>query len=357
VKVAVVRNRSYKGVIGKLGAPCQERYGRGSVQSVINALRAGGHTVAVFEGDITLFDKLMQFMPPEPSTGIPAGMVFNMAYGIQGESRYTHIPSMLEMSGVPYTGPSPFCHTVALDKVLTKLLMQLHGIPTPNFRVLDTPDGNVDGMKWPFIVKPRRESTSLGLRLVHNKTELAEAVNEVLVNFQQSALVEEYIDGREVAVALLGNDPVEVLPIVELDYGDREVRIMTKPDKFHKTGIEPTKVCPAPLGDAKTEELRKLSVALFHLTQCRDYTRLDIRLDKEGNPFVLEINSMATLGGKGGLVMAARTGGYNFKQLVWRILDVAHYRYFNCPAPRGINEGELDRYRRHTETTAGLESA
>lgn len=343
MKVAVVRNRSYRGVIGKLGQPCQEHYGRASVQAVINALRAGGHTVAVMEGDITLFDRLKEFMPADPTTGIATGMVFNMAYGIQGESRYTHVPAMLEMAGVPYTGPSPFAHSVALDKVLTKLVMQLHGIPTPNFKVLGDPAESVEGLRWPLIVKPRHESTSLGLRLVTNRQELAEAVEFILVEFQQSALVEEYIDGREVAVALLGNDPVEVLPMVELDYGDRELKIMTKPDKFHRTGNEPNKVCPAPLSPELEARLRDISVRLFHLVQCRDYTRLDIRIDPAGNPYVLEINSMATLGSKGGLVMAARTAGFTFKRLIWRILDVAHQRYFKTPAPRGIDSVEMQR--------------
>lgn len=337
MKVAVVRNRSYAGVIGRMGQPCPERYGRKSVQAVINALRTGGHEVRVFEGDITLFDRLQEFIPADPSTRIPTGMVFNMAYGIQGDSRYTHIPSMLEMAGVPYTGPGPFAHTVALDKVLTKLLMQLHGIPTPNFRVFEHPDAPTDGLKWPLIVKPRHESTSLGIRLVYNKTELAEAVDGVIRDFQQSALVEEYIDGREVAVSLLGNDPIEVLPIVELDYSDRELKIMTKSDKFHQTDSEPKKICPAPLTDSLATKCRKISLELFRLIHCRDYTRLDIRIDKDGNPYILELNSMATLGSKGGLVMSAKTGGYSFNRLIWRILDVAHMRYFGTPAPRGVS--------------------
>lgn len=333
MKVAVVRNRSNKGVISRINPPCLERYGRRSVQSVTNALRAGGHQVTILEGDVTLLPRLVEYMPPDPRTGQPTGMVFNMSYGIQGESRYSHVPAMLEMAGVPYTGPGPVSHTVSLDKILTKLLFEKAGIPTPRFCVMYRAEQNVKGLRFPLVVKPRHESTSMGIELVTNRDELRHAVEVVLTEFQQDALVEEYIDGREVAVAILGNDPVQILPIVELDFNDRPYKILTKPDKFHRTFEEPAKICPAPLTLRQTEQLHNIALAAFQVCQCRDYSRLDVRLDKFGNPFVLEINSMATLGQKGGFVLAAREFGYSFKALVWRILDIAHERYFGQPVP------------------------
>ena len=333
MKVAVVRNRLHEGVICRFGQVCPEVYGKRSVQTTIDALRAGGHTVAVFEGDKTLPANLESFMPSDPQTRQPGGMVFNMAYGIQGQSRYTHVPAMLEMAGVPYTGAGPLGHAVSLDKVVTKILMQNAGVPTPNFRVMSRIEMDDASLKYPLIVKPRHESTSFGLQLVRNPRELQDAVLSVVTEYQQEALVEEYIDGREVAVALLGNQPIECLPLVEFDFADRSLRAVTWNDKYHKTADEAVKRCPAPVSEELAARLREVALATFRACHCKDYSRVDIRIDPSGNPFVLEINSMASLGSGGSYVLAATTAGYTFPSLVCRILDIAHERYFGIPAP------------------------
>jgi D-alanine-D-alanine ligase len=334
MKVAVVRNRAREGVINRFGQPCPEVYGKRSVQMTLDALRAGGHRVAVLEGDKNLLAHLEAFMPPDAETGRPGGMVFNMAYGIQGQSRYTHVPAMLEMAGVPYTGAGPLGHTVSLDKVVTKILMQNAGVPTPNFKVMNRTDMDDSGLTFPLIVKPRHESTSYGLHLAENRQELEEAVLSVVSEYQQNTLVEEYIDGREVAVGLLGNQPAECLPLVEFDFGDRSVKAVTWNDKYHKHPDETARLCPAPVDEQLAARLRELSRVTFSACYCRDYSRVDIRIDRSGNPFVLEINSMASLGEGGAFVLAAKTAGYTFSGLVCRILDVAHERYFGVPAPR-----------------------
>jgi KamA family protein/D-alanine--D-alanine ligase len=332
MKVAVVRNRNNDGIVNRFGQPCPEVYGARSVQNVIDALREVGHTVAFFEGDKRLIANLEQFMPPDPRTGQPGGIVFNMSYGIQGDCRYTHVPAMLEMAGVPYTGSAPLGHALALDKVVTKILMQDAGVPTPRYQVMSQPDQRVDHLRFPMIVKPRHESTSYGLHFVRDQQELEQAVLEVVTQYQQDALVEEYIDGREVNIGLLGNDRIEVLPIVELGFSGRELHAMTWADKYHKTPDEPKKICPAPVSEELAERLRELSRATFRACRCKDYGRVDIRIDPSGKPFVLEINSMAALGERGSFVFAATKAGYSYQSLVCRILDVAHQRYFGTPA-------------------------
>jgi len=300
----------------------------------MDALRAGGHTVKVFEGDIKLLKRLSNYIPPDEKTGLPTGMIFNMSYGIQGEGRYEHVPALLEMAGIPYTGPGPRSHAVSLDKVITKLLLEKEGVPTPRFKTTRSLNGIINGLRFPLVVKPRHESTSNGLALVHDETTLKEAIDLIVNDYKQDALVEEYIDGREVAVGLLGNDPVEVLPIVEIDFADRPVKMMTRADKFHKTEDEPGKICPAPLNEALVEKLKRIATTTYSICKIRDYARVDIRIDKNGNPFVLEINSMTTLGRGGGYVMSAERAGYSFDELICKIVDVAHARYFGCPAPR-----------------------
>lgn len=339
MKIAVVRNRKNENVLCNFGRPCPETYGRKSVQRVMDALRAEGHEVKVIEGDGSLIRTLGKFMPADEE-GRPTGMAFNMSYGIQGDCRYTHTPSILEMAGVPYTGSSPFGHTLCLDKVVTKILMQNAGIPTPAWRVMDRPGRDPGGLAFPLIVKPRHESTSYGLEIVYDGDALYRAVDAVIGNFHQDALVEQYIPGREINVSLLGNNPPAVLPIVELDFGRRETRMETWDDKYHKTHDEPEKRCPAPLDPGLREALGDIAVRVFAAAHCRDYARIDVRIDPDGRPFVLEVNSMASLGTGGSFVMAAARAGLGFQSLIGRIVDVTHRRYFGTPAPRATLPAE-----------------
>ena len=333
MKIALVRNKSRDGVINKFGQPCPEAYGKSTIQSVLDALTASGHEVVCLEGDKTLLAQLEAFMPADPDRR-PTGMVFNMAYGIQGDSRYTHVPAMLEMAGVPYTGASPLGHALSLDKIVTKVQMQSVGVPTPAFAVMTRPDDPPPSLRYPLVVKPRHESTSFGLCLVHDLQQLRDGVATVTGRYQQDALVEEYVAGREVCVALLGNQPVECLPIVEVDFGARQDCLMTCDDKRHLRSDEPRRVCPANLDPALAEQLRRLAVATFRACHCQDYSRVDVRIDDSGHPFVLEINSMAALSPKSSFVLAATTAGYDFQSLIAQVVHVAHNRYFSVPAPR-----------------------
>src|SRR6516225_8795571 len=214
MRVVVVWNNDHSGVLNRFGLPCPERYGLRTVENVLTALREFGHDALLCEGNKEMLAALGRFLPPGPQ-GRPTGMVFNMAYGIQGECRYTHVPAMLEMAGVPYTGSSPLGHALALDKVITKQLIRDAGVPTPNFCVMRHGSEYAGGLRFPVVVKPRHESTSFGLQLVRRPSQLSDAVEAIVAQYQQDALVEEYIEGREICVALLGNEELEILPLVE----------------------------------------------------------------------------------------------------------------------------------------------
>lgn len=326
MKIAVVRNRKKEGVLYRYGRPSPETYGRKSVQRVMDALRAGGHEIKVLEGDLTLFRKLKAFIPADEN-GRPTGLVFNLSYGIQGDCRYTHLPAMLEMAGIPYTGANPLGQTIALDKVVTKQILQSAGIPTPKMAVMARPDlAAAEHLRYPLVVKPRHESTSCGLHLVHNEDELISAVLAVTAQFEQEALVEEYIPGREFCISVLGNEELQVLPFVELDFGTREHPMLTRDDKFHRTEDEPQKICPVTLKPELEARIREIVEQTFRACHCRDYARVDLRLDPFGNPYVLEINSMASLGQGGTFVVAAREAGYTFESLINEIVNIAARR-------------------------------
>jgi D-alanine-D-alanine ligase len=329
MKVALVyntKNVDTDDVINIFGMSTKEHYSEIAVERVAKALESGGHTVKIVEGGMSFIDELKNVMPRVVSGERP-GIVFNMAYGIQGQNRYTHVPAMLEMLGIPYVGSGPEAHSIVQDKVMTKIVLQKHNIPTPGFWVFSSSDDKFDDLKFPVIVKPKLESTSMGMKVVDNWNDLKDAVQEQIVKFSQEILVEQFIPGREFAVGLLGNgSQVEVLPIVEINLEGNPNNIQTKDDKLKKGGID--KICPAPLPKEKYKELEILCKKAFHKLGVNDYTRVDIRMDQQGNFYILELNSMASLGKGGSFYFAAKKAGYTYESLINKILDVSAERYF-----------------------------
>lgn len=325
MKVAIIFNKDMTGIINILGIQNKEKYNPVTVKLVAEALELGGHNVSIIDGNMNVIEILQAFMP-KVLEGEKMGMVFNMAYGIQGESRYTHIPSMLEMLGIPYVGSSPSGHALALDKVLTKIIMQQNHIPTPEFWVFSSKSDDMQLVKYPAIVKPKMESVSFGLRIVNNIDELRNAVDYIIHEFKQQALVEQFIRGREFAVGLLGNDPVEAFPVLEIDLEGNPDAIQTVEDKQKKPR---NKICPANISPEIAEKMTNLSIAAFKALQLRDFSRVDIRMDENENIYLLEINSMASLGRTGSYVHAAKSVGYTYNSLVNKMLDVAAVRYFS----------------------------
>ena len=266
------------------------------------------------------------------------GIVFNMAYGIQGESRYTHLPAMLEMLGIPYVGSNPAGHALALDKVFTKIIMQNHGIPTPKFWVYSDAQADMSLVEYPVIVKPKMESVSYGLQIVHDESGLRKAVKFIIDEFQQQALVEQFIRGREFCVGLLGNNPPEAFPLLEIDFEDDPNGIHSFEDKISKPR---KKICPANLSKELSDEIVQFSIRAFNALELRDFARVDIRVDENQNIHLLELNSMASLGPTGSYVRAAQVAGYDFRTLVNKMLDVASKRYFAVNGVPVQNGGEL----------------
>jgi len=324
MKVAIIYNRDIQGVINVFGMQNKEFYNEKTVKKVAQSLEKAGHNVTIMDGNKQIVERLENFMP-RVMEGEQMGMVFNMAYGIQGESRYTHIPSLLEMLGIPYVGSSPSGHTLALDKVLTKIIWKNNSLPTPEFWAFNSPKENISKVKYPVIVKPKMESVSFGLKVVYNDDDLREAIRFIVTEFEQQALVEQFIRGREFIVGLLGNSPVETFPVLEIDLDDDPDAIQTVDDK--KTNPI-KKICPAKISPELAEKMQKISIEAFKALNLRDFSRVDIRLDEDDNIYLLEINSMASLGETGSYVASAKVAGYNFETLANKMLDVASVRYF-----------------------------
>ncbi|PBB29669.1 hypothetical protein [Mesorhizobium sp. WSM3882] len=334
MQVAIVRNIEAKGVINRFGQPCPQPPqpwpdGGAITERVMAALQEGGHETLLCEGNKELLSTLERFMPPDPQDP-PSGFVFNLAEGIQGEYRFIHVPAMLEMAGVPYTGSSPLGHGFSYDKVISKMLMRSCGVPTAKFRVMRRGTETTGDLRFPLVVKPRYEDNSFGLQIVHEPARLREAVVAIVTQYGQDALVEEYIEGREVCVALLGNEELEVFPLVEIDLG--ETGFVSWEAKYLPALARP-QICPAQIVSSLATLLQDISVATFRACECRDYARIDLRIDRSGQPFVLEINSMPGLRMRSVYITAAITAGHSYSSLVNRILDVAYTRYFGKGVP------------------------
>lgn len=327
MKVAIIYNRDLSGVLNKFGMQNKEFYSQKNVKNVAHCLELAGHDTAIIDGNMYVIERLQNFMP-RTINGEQIGMVFNMAYGIQGESRYTHLPSMLEMLGIPYVGSTPSGHALALDKVITKVVWQNKGLPTPDFWVFSSSSEVLSDVRYPVIVKPKMESVSFGLKVVYDENALRESIHFIVTEYQQQALVEQFIPGREFAVGLLGNSPAEAFPVLEFDLEGDPDAIQTEDDKKRKPR---RKICPAEIPQEFADKLTDFSCRAFHALELRDFARVDIRVDASDNIYLLEINSMASLGQGGSYVAAAKVAGYDYCSLVNKMLDVATVRYFSAP--------------------------
>jgi D-alanine-D-alanine ligase len=332
MKIAVVYNRMSKKVINLFGMPNRETYGLKSIKRITDALKKGGHQVIALEGDKDLIDNLEDFMP-QVLKGERPGMVFNLSYGIQGQARYTHVPGILEMVGIPYIGSGPLAHSLALDKVVAKMIFRQNGIPTPDFAVLDSPGFQMPDLTFPLIVKPKNEAVSFGIRIVNTEAELRDAAGVIFDKFQQPVLAEQYIAGREINVGILGNSPPEAFAPAELVFGEGGPDIYTYEDKIRRSGREVGVMCPAKLDEDLASHAQAIAIRAFNALGCYDCARVDMRMDNEGNLYILEINSLPSMGEHGSYVAAAEAMGMDFTALVNRLVEVASARYFGTPSP------------------------
>jgi D-alanine-D-alanine ligase len=340
MKVAIVYNRNSQNVINVFGMPNREKIGMKTIGRLADALRNGGHQVAAFEGDKDLIDKLEDFMP-RVVQGERPGMVFNVSYGLQGQARYTHVPSILEMVGIPYVASGPMGHSLSLDKVVTKMILRQQGLPTPDFTVLHAADAQVPELPYPMIVKPRNEAVSFGLKVVHDESELREAAQVVFDRYRQPVLVEQFIEGREINVGLLGNNPPEAFPPVELGFGDGP-SVYSYEDKTGRSGRTIEHVCPAPIGEDLTARAQEIAVGAFQALGLNDCARVDMRLDGDGNLYILETNSLPSLAQSGSYLVGAAQVGLDFTSFVNRLVEVASARYFGTPAPPVLDARRVD---------------
>lgn len=316
-----------------------------TVDALVSAVRAGGHQSEFLEGGISLIESLEKYKPD---------ICFNICEGHFGDAREAHIPAILEMLHIPYTGSKVLTLALCLDKPMTKRVLSYHDLPTPDFQSFERADELLNPeMRFPLFVKPSREGTGMGVSrssIVHDEDELHEQVNHILERYKQPALVEQYIEGREVTVGLVGNliGPVaRRLPVDESAPRVQSGLRFLPPMEVNLSAFEDSDVvysnrlkvalaeeldylCPAPLEYDMVDELNWLAAAVFRVTGALDVSRVDFRLDVNDGlkPYILEINPLPGLApGYSDLVIEAAAEGVDHTYLVNMILDTALKRY------------------------------
>lgn len=280
-------------------------------------------------------------------------MIFNLCEGFEGDSSgEPKVASFLDLMKIPYTGNCPYTLELCLDKFKTKQVLDLNKIPTPKYFLFTKEhleEGNFPKhkLKFPVIVKPSKEDASVGITtesIVYNDSELLNRVRFVIETYKQPAIVEEFIEGRELNVAIIGNgENCEVLPISEilLLNGSKIVCFDSKWSPESKEYKNTVGSCPASLPKWLTEKVKKVALNAYKATNCRDYARVDIRL-RRSTPYVIEVNPNPGINKDSGFYRSAKTAGMSYKDMIYKIYSYAVKR-------NGFRKNKNEKFEYETE--------
>jgi D-alanine-D-alanine ligase len=261
--------------------------------------------------------------------------VFNLCETFCGDAKLqTVVTRILDEMGIPYTGSHSMALDLTTDKTRTKEMLEGTGIPTPRFRIFRSANEvRTKGLRFPLIVKPNFEDGSVGIEadsVVSNRRQLKKKVAQVVEKYRQPALAEEYIDGRELNVAVfINNGSTEVLPISEIlfrDFPDGAPRIMSYTAKWIENAEEFRKtvgVCPSELSDDVREKVKSIAHECIQASGCRDYARVDMRLDQKNQLYVIEVNANPDISPDAGFMRSFSASGRSYEDFVRSVLQWA----------------------------------
>lgn len=309
-----------------------------TLQSIRDAIASHGHEVVDLEatGDL-----------PTLLTTTHVDVVFNIAEGFKGRNRESQVPALLELLDIPYSGSDPATLAIALDKSLAKRVVRQAGVLTPDFLLMHTGRERLpkELQRFPLIVKPNAEGSSKGVHsasVVRSEAELREEARRVIERYEQPALVEQYIAGREFTVGLLGERRPRVLPIMEVVFLDKSeptpvYSFAHKQDWSDRVRYD----APAKVEPAMGEAIRRAARAAFSALNCRDVARIDFRVDAQGRVFFIECNPLPGLTpGWSDLVLISQAEGMEYRRLIGEILAPAIRRYEKRERARRRTERE-----------------
>ena len=316
----------------------------------MESLRADGHTVHLVEATPEL---------PRWFLAHEVDLVFNIAEGSYGDYRESQVPAVLESLSIPFTGSSSVTLALALDKAKTKQILSSEGIPTPAWQLFPTPMTPLQPrLRFPLIVKPNREGSSKGIwreSVVRDEPSLRRQVECLFERYRQEALVEEFIEGKELTVGIIGEEP---LPVLEIDFSScrdsREFFYSWRVKEFQgdpAMGVVPTLHCPARLDAETTARVQAIALRAHRALGCIDFSRTDIRLGTDGVPYVLEINPLPGLSPlDSNFPVMTSAAGLSHHALIRRLVDLSmrRHRTTSSSSPRHApgRSGTADQARR-----------
>ena len=303
---------------------------------IAGALERSGHETAfqVVLPDVVALATALRAAEPE--------LVVNLAEAFDGKSALeSNVAALLNLLDLRYTGSSPAGLMLAGDKALSKKVLSFHGVRSPQFATVHRGDVEWAGnLTFPLIVKPPQEDASIGIThasVVHNVQELLEQMGEVQGRFHQPPLVEQFIDGREFYVGVIGNADAKALPPLEMDFTgfptDRP-KIASWAAKWGDEGggegaeyAGTRTFVSKDLSPELDELLRTTAVDAFHALRLRDYARVDMRATSSGEVYVIEVNPNCYLEEAGEFARAAAADGMPYDALIGRLIELASARY------------------------------
>ncbi|HQP91630.1 MAG TPA: ATP-grasp domain-containing protein [Candidatus Omnitrophota bacterium] len=291
-----------------------------TIDIVRDAVKTGGHEVVSIGYVGNLLKKL-------PDLGVD--IVLNICEGEGGRNREAEVPALLDLYKIPYVGSDGLTLSLSLDKVMAKKAFIADRVPTAGYFVAESGFKASGALKFPLIVKPRHEGSSKGISddsIVRDKKALENQVAYINRTYKQAAIVEEFISGQEFTVLVIGNDepkalaPVHISILGKLDIGD----LVYTSRRLEGTDI--SYICPPKISKALDKKLREISVMAYRSLDCRDFARVDLRVDKKGRPYVLEINPLPSLSTEDVFPLIAKEEGMTYEELILKIIDIAAER-------------------------------
>ena len=316
-----------------------------TIEAIAEALRSGGHRVHLVEATPQL---------PKWFLHHHVDLVFNIAEGDAGPHREAQVPAILESLGIPFTGSNSLILALAMDKAKTKHLLAYEGVPTPAWQLFLRPDAPLSPhLKFPLIVKPNREGSAKGIlreSVVGDEALLREQIRRISERYHQEVLVEEFIEGAELTVGVLGNEPARALPILEIDFApcrkSGEFFYSWRMKEYQgqeELGLNPSFHCPARLSAELAQRVQAVTLKAHQALGCWDLSRTDIRLRADGTPFVLEVNPLPGMDPlESNFPIMSAAAGISYPAFINHLVDLAVARSKGACArePSGIPPAE-----------------
>jgi len=295
-----------------------------TIRAICDSLEKMGHSVRIVEAGS---DAYASFNDGKSKTDL----VFNIAEGLPGECRESQIPAILDIYDIPHTGPGIRATAICMNKHVTKLILKANGIPTPKWTLYPSDSFSAEELSFPFVLKPAREGSSIGITgessLARNHGDMLEKAADLHDKYSQHILIEEFLPGAEITVGIFGNSSLEVLPLLEiytemyppscLNMATADAKTIFESDDFSGP--------PRDLSPATVKLIEDMARRTYRMLGCRDFGRVDFRLDAGGVPNVMEVNPIPGINPEieevSYFTKICRMAGMTYDQMISKIVD------------------------------------